>query len=197
MRVSDEHYQAIGRVCVSLSTADVWISGFIWRLISHDWGVGQIITAEMSFRNKLNILYSLLAHRISCKEEVEIFNKQINSILTIEHKINQMIHANWLVESTNIYNITRFKITAKRWKSYLRREMKPHDIQKMADEFDTVLEEFIDGMEQTLGALADKTLLPKAISFRYSPRAAHGALSRGTADLTRARRLRMVHRQVE
>jgi len=69
MSISAEHYKAIGRVSVSFSEVEVWVSGFIWQLISQEWSVGQIITAEMSFKDKLNLLYSLFIYRVSDNEK--------------------------------------------------------------------------------------------------------------------------------
>src|SRR5216684_7706454 len=107
MRITDKHYNAIGRVSVSFSDVEIWISGFIWRLISQDFHIGQMITAEMSFsRQLIPLLCSLFRYRVSDNIKFDKFNKLINRLSKIAEDRDHLIHSNWLVESPNISSVT-------------------------------------------------------------------------------------------
>src|SRR3990167_7135513 len=56
--IGDDHCLAIGRITVAFAQLESWLSSFIWSLIGpfSEQHVGQIITAEMSFRQKLDVL---------------------------------------------------------------------------------------------------------------------------------------------
>ena len=116
MSVSDEHCLAIGKTTVAFAELESWLSSFIWALIGpfSEQHVGQMVTAEMSFARKLDLLVSVFQYR--CKDEVE--RKQLEVLVArlsdLEQKRNTVQHSLWIRQSSDPAEATRLKITAKR-----------------------------------------------------------------------------------
>ena len=62
-RAREESERAIGRICMAFQQLEELVSCLIGLLVSEDTQLGTIITAELSFRNKLGLLCSLYLHR--------------------------------------------------------------------------------------------------------------------------------------
>ena len=58
--VDEQLLTAVGTVTVAFSRLEWIISGFIWQLLSPNQMIGQTITANLTFRSKLDLLSSLL-----------------------------------------------------------------------------------------------------------------------------------------
>lgn len=116
MSVSDEHCLAIGKISVTFAELESWLSSFIWALIGpfSEQHVGQIVTAEMSFSRKLDLLVSLFQYR--CKDEVERGQLKVlvARLSDLEQKRNAVQHSLWIRQSSDPSEATRLKITAKR-----------------------------------------------------------------------------------
>jgi hypothetical protein len=96
---------------------EVAISIFVWQLISNDQRLGQIITAELSFRNLVGILSSIFKYRNNNQELIEELNKLLDQAIQAEEQRNLIIHSNWAVGSSQD-TISRYKTTAKKSKGY-------------------------------------------------------------------------------
>ena len=116
MTINDAHCLAIGRITVAFSELDSWLNSFIWALICpfEDQHIGQIITAEVSFSKKIDLLTALFKYR--CKDTAK--QKQLKDLLArvakLEQERNAVQHSLWLHQSENMEEVTRLKITAKR-----------------------------------------------------------------------------------
>ena len=116
MNISDVHCLAIGRITVAFSDLDSWLDSFIWPLIVpfEEQHVGQIVTAELSFSKKIDLLASLFKYR--CKDPVK--QSELKALLAciseLEHKRNTIQHSLWIRQSENDEEATRLKFTAKR-----------------------------------------------------------------------------------
>ena len=114
MSVSDEHCLEIGRSTVAFADLEIWLSFFAWALIGPDQHVGQIVTAEMSFSRKLDLVSSLFAHRskdIVARKELQGL---LGRLAELEQRRNTVQHSMWVRQSTDPSVATRLKITAKR-----------------------------------------------------------------------------------
>lgn len=116
MSVSEEHCLAIGRITVAFSELDSWLSSFIWALIGpfDEQHLGQIVTAELSFRQKIDLLAALFKYR--CKDIAKQLELRalLTKIAELEQKRNTIQHSLWIRQSENAEEVIRLKITAKR-----------------------------------------------------------------------------------
>ena len=110
--VSPEHLQAIGLITVNFASLENWISMIIWQLISDDQRLGQIITAELSYRNQLALLSSVFLHRAPDAEQQTELERLVSRALKIEQERNIIVHS-WWGSGDSPQTITRLKTTAK------------------------------------------------------------------------------------
>jgi hypothetical protein len=136
MILSDEHHRAIGRISVNFSDVEAWAGFFIWQLVGPDQLVGQIVTAEMSFSRKLDLLSSLFRHRFKDETLREKLSKLVGRLANLEQRRNTTLHSSWLHQSIDRTEATRLKITAKRKKGLqqAKQVIKPAELDALADE---------------------------------------------------------------
>lgn len=102
----------IGEITVSFALLESEIESLVGNLISHDQRKGQIITAELSFRNLRALLVSLYLHRYGKDSNYGQFRELIVRLGNIEAKRNVITHSLWAAGET-VDTITRIKTTAK------------------------------------------------------------------------------------
>lgn len=90
------------------------LSSFIWSLIGPDQYVGQMITAEMSFSRKLDLLSSLFQYRCMDTQQHNLIKKLVTRLSNVEQERNTVQHSLWIRQSNNPSEALRLKITAKR-----------------------------------------------------------------------------------
>lgn len=116
MSINDDHCIAIGRITVAYAELDTWLSSFIWTLIApfEEQHLGQIITAELSFRQKLDLAAALFKYR--CDDPVKRIELKalISRIEKLEARRNNVQHSLWIHQSEEPEQVTQLKITAKR-----------------------------------------------------------------------------------
>jgi len=132
--VPPEHLRAIGQITVNFALLDETISFFIWQIISTDQRLGQIITAELSFRNLVGLLSSIYKHRINDEGRIAELELILNQGLYAEEQRNKVTHSVWAA-GDRPETITRFKSTAKKSKglSHQFEQMTVEDLDKIAD----------------------------------------------------------------
>ncbi|MFZ1548465.1 MAG: hypothetical protein WAT12_15450 [Candidatus Nitrotoga sp.] len=114
MSISDEHCLAIGKISVAFAELESWLSSFIWSLISSEQHVGQIVTAEMSFSRKLDLLVSLFQYRCKDRQERDQLKALVSRLSGLEQQRNTVQHSLWIRQTADPTEATRLKITAKR-----------------------------------------------------------------------------------
>ena len=116
MSVNDDHCLAIGRITVAFSELDSWLNSFIWALIApfEEQHLGQIITAELSFRQKLDLVAALFKYRCKDTAKQAELKGLIARIEKLEARRNTVQHSLWTHQSEEREQVTQFKITAKR-----------------------------------------------------------------------------------
>lgn len=116
MTISDDHCLAIGKITVAFAELESWLSSFIWALIVpfSEQHIGQMITAEMSFSRKLDLLISLFQYRCKDTERREQLKALVTRLSSLEQQRNTVQHSHWIRQSSNPAEATRLKITAKR-----------------------------------------------------------------------------------
>jgi hypothetical protein len=68
----EDSERAIGRICMAFQQLEELVSCLISQLISDDVQLGTIVTAELSFRNKLGLLYSLYLYRAGVSKPLRL-----------------------------------------------------------------------------------------------------------------------------
>lgn len=101
----------VGDITVSFALLESEIESLVGNLISHDQRMGQIITAELSFRNLRALLVSLYLHRFGKDSNYKQFRELIMRLGNIEAKRNVITHSLWAVGET-ADTISRIKTTA-------------------------------------------------------------------------------------
>src|SRR6266487_3679812 len=110
--ISAKFLQEIGRITVNFAFLEAAVSFFISGLISDDQTVGQIVTAELSFKNRIALLSSVVRHTSKDSEIVRRLDALLMRALHVEEKRNKVTHSVWGSCKTPD-TITRVKFTAK------------------------------------------------------------------------------------
>lgn len=133
--VPSKHLEKIGDITVSFVLLESMIQFFIWSLIGQPQRIGQIITAELSFKNSRAILISLYKERYGEDSDFKIARELMRRAGKIEEKRNQITHSVWAA-GKDANSITRCKTTAKE-KCGLRfkfENVTADDLTKIADD---------------------------------------------------------------
>ena len=102
----------IGDVTVSFAMLESAIQTLIGSLIAEHQRIGQIITAELSFRNLRALLASLYIERHGTDDDFETLRSFNSRAAELEGKRNQIIHSIWATGNAP-ETVTRIKTTAK------------------------------------------------------------------------------------
>jgi len=110
--VPDQHLIHIGDSIVSFALLEMMIQSLIGSLIAEHQRVGQIITAELSFRNLRALAVSLYLERHGKDDDYSELKSLMNKAGEIEGTRNNIIHSIWGAAKDKNH-ITRIKRTAK------------------------------------------------------------------------------------
>jgi hypothetical protein len=139
----DEFDSAMGRIALSFSFLEDTARNMIMMLAGTDFSVGCIITAELSFRQKLNVLASLIKQLLPSlvvAEDRTMIEEQTNELLALcwrsEELRNTYLHSSYARQE-------RAKMTAKS-KHGLRIQVEPVDPRLLLDVADFIV---YSGME--------------------------------------------------
>ena len=109
---SENVKQSIGEVVVWFEDLDTQLSSAISFLLKRDDTVGQIVTAELSFKSKVNLFGVLFRQERPSSEDLERLEELCGACFQIEALRNQVVHSKWLnvLEGTGM---VRSKYTAR------------------------------------------------------------------------------------
>lgn len=110
--VPEAHLKCIGDITVSFAMLESQIALLIGSLIYEHQRIGQIITAELSFKNLRALLVSLYLERHGEDSEFKKLREYMKRAGQVEEKRNQITHSVWVVGKDRNH-ITRIKTTAK------------------------------------------------------------------------------------
>lgn len=144
MTISNEHYQAIGKISVAFGQLESNVSFFIWQLIGAEQHVGQMVTAKMSFSRQVDLLSSLFRHRCDDSAKRDEFKRWIVQLSKLEEQRNAILHSLWDRQSKDAREATRFKITLNRKQglSHSKEVIKPEQLEEIANDFQKTFSEF-------------------------------------------------------
>lgn len=111
--VPDQHLKSIGDITVSFTLLESQIQTLIGSMLNERQRIGQVITAELSFKNLRALMISLYIERHG-KEDADF--EKLKELMTnagkVEEKRNQITHSIWGA-GKDANTITRIKTTAK------------------------------------------------------------------------------------
>jgi len=110
--VPDEHLKHIGDITVSFALLESGLQSLTQSLLGAGQRLGQIVTAELSFRALRALTVSLYLQRNGEDETLEKFRELIKRAADVEEKRNQITHSLWGA-GRDASSITRIKATAK------------------------------------------------------------------------------------
>jgi len=110
--VGADHLRALGRITVNFGNLKLWLALAICSLLETDGPTSQTVSAETSFRARLNLLSSLARAKLigdaALAADVTPFIRDAD---TCEQARNQIVHSHWLVAPND--HLSRMKFTAK------------------------------------------------------------------------------------
>ena len=111
--VPEGHLKSIGDITVSFALLESQLQMLIGSLLNERQRIGQVITAELSFKGLKALLISLYIERHGKEDpDFEKLKGLINRCGQAEEKRNQITHSIWGA-GKDVDHITRIKTTAK------------------------------------------------------------------------------------
>jgi hypothetical protein len=156
----EDSERAIGRICMAFQQLEELVSCLISQLISDDVQLGTIVTAELSFRNKLGLLYSLYLYRAGVSKPPETFKTLLGKLYRAEERRNTIFHSNW-IKAPVCGMLTRYKYTAKSGKGFAHHteDFVPERIEAIVTETRETADDLIAHFDKAFPATAaDKVL---------------------------------------
>jgi hypothetical protein len=156
----EDSERAIGRICMAFQELEELVSCLINLLISDDHQLGTIITAELSFRNKLGLLYSLYLYRTAAPQSTQALKKLLAKLHRAEERRNTILHSYW-VKSPACGMLIRYKYTAKSAKGFVHQvqDLVPEQIEAVGQEIRSVTNDLVVHFDKAfLNTARDKIL---------------------------------------
>lgn len=143
----------IGLVTVNFAMLEGSLSFFIWELIGREQQVGQIVTAQLSFRQLIDLFCSLYRFRVSDPKLLAEFERIRKSLHEAEEGRNKVTHSQWGAgdepgSSTRIKTVAR----AKKGLQFIFENITEPDLDTLADFLATLTYEIMELMDKTLFA---------------------------------------------
>jgi hypothetical protein len=106
---------ALGEVLLSFQALDDQVSLSISFLIGRGDDIGEIVTARLAFRAKLDLLGVLFRHERIRSANLDRLSELLAACEQIEGKRNEMVHSRWQ-QTLDGVGMTRTKVTVHRKK---------------------------------------------------------------------------------
>jgi hypothetical protein len=125
----------IGDITVSFALLESVIQSLVGSLLQQEQRIGQIVTAELSFRNLRALTLSLYRGRHGEGGEYETLSALMQRASDLEDLRNQITHSLWATGGT-AETVTRIKMTAKekRGLHFDFKKVTADDLAEVADE---------------------------------------------------------------
>jgi hypothetical protein len=112
-RIGTAHLVALGKSTANFSQLEDELCRFIWYLLGPDEQLGQVVTAELSFRGLVNLAGALARHRTADPGTLQEVEAGLARAIQAETERNIMVHSTWFGHHTED-EVSRTKLTAKR-----------------------------------------------------------------------------------
>jgi len=98
--IPDESLAPLGKVVANFAVLESELDTGIWLLLfgnsSAEQRTGQIVTANLSFRNKIALFSSLYQHRFPANKPFDALKEMRKKLNEANAKRNDLIHSTWL-----------------------------------------------------------------------------------------------------
>jgi hypothetical protein len=177
-RAREEAERSIGRLSMAFQELEELVSCLIAQLVSDDVTVGAIVTAELSFRNKLGLLGSIYLYRAGMSKTPEPFKTLLGRVHRAEERRNTILHSTW-IKSPVCGMLTRHKYSAKAGKGFVHHteDFEPEQIEAIVIETRKIADDLITHFDKAFPSTTAETVLQVLESARA---AAFIAASQGT-----------------
>jgi len=106
--VSKDHLAYIGDMTVSFALLETAIKCVVWTLIGESGRIGNIVTAELYFKNLRSLAISLYLERYGEDSDFQTLKTLMKEADNIEERRNQFTHSIWAV-GKDPESLTRIK----------------------------------------------------------------------------------------
>lgn len=132
--VDESMLRALGRVVVNFNAVEHWLATWTGQLIVWDPIIGEIVTAEMSFKNLLALFSSLCKYRVRDESLLQEVKNAVALLAQAEQQRNELVHCCWLERKPGEPHKTR-KTTAKQKKGHHTqfKDVSVQDVNALAD----------------------------------------------------------------
>ena len=143
--IADELLAPLGRMTANFAMLEFQVSASIWLLIGGEQRMGQIVTADLSFKQLVNILHALVLYRTGDEPEfVSIAGELRTRLFEAEQQRNILTHSSWAAgyergQSTRIKQTIRkgeWKLSAEQYSA--------DDISRVAEDFAVLTSDIVD-----------------------------------------------------
>ncbi|PIS31062.1 hypothetical protein COT42_01840 [Candidatus Saganbacteria bacterium CG08_land_8_20_14_0_20_45_16] len=98
--IPNESFAPLGKVVANFAVLESSLDFAIWLLLvgnsSAEQRTGQIVTAELTFKNKIALLSSLYQHRFPTKAPFATLKEIRKKLSAANIKRNDLVHSTWL-----------------------------------------------------------------------------------------------------
>ena len=139
----------LGEVAANFAMLENTLSFVIWTLLFgnslEEQRTGQIVTAELSFKDKVALFSSLFQHRFPDAKPFGKLKTMRKRLEAANEKRNNLLHSHWGA-GTSADSSTRIKTTAKEKRGIVFefKPMKAQDVKEVADFIAEVAYEILD-----------------------------------------------------
>ena len=117
MPFGDAHLKALGRITVEFSSLEHLLDAVIGLLIQHEFDeVGEILTAQLSFKRKVDVIDSLTRYRFEDEGLRKRMHGLLGEIIHAEEERNKIVHSWWFAKTPEGL-LSRAKMSARRGKT--------------------------------------------------------------------------------
>ena len=150
--------QQLGEYVVGFQELEATMNSCISALVSRDKHVGQVLTAQMSFRSKLDVLVSLLLYRLGTTRLPASLADVIKEIGDCEQRRNTLVHSLWDIHLKDPEFVKRVKVRCSRRSGLARSEelVLPDDLYDEARSFENIAERLSEEIEEHLPKVAGR-----------------------------------------
>ena len=151
--------QQIGTFVVGFQELEATVAASIAAMIGRDKRMGRVITAELSFRAKLNVFSALFLHRLKATELPEDVREVLAKVDQAGQRRNAVVHSIWHFPTARVPDLVRReKVRAHRKKGLLvdGEVLSPDELDDESRQFERIAEDVVYVLEEHLPACAKR-----------------------------------------
>lgn len=142
--------EAIGHITVNFALLEEAISLCIWALIRGEEPIGQIVTAQLSFRQLVDLFCSLYRFQVSDPTVLDELEGIRKSLHEAEERRNRIIHSGWAAgHEPGLGFRTKTVAKAKQGLQHQFEKIRASDVHALADFLARLADQIVELMDKT------------------------------------------------